>query len=114
MLCRISSQKLGLQGRACYDAVIRDLRSSKYSYFEKGCVRANACGACWAQEKAVPLGYQIPEVRCSLCGGPSDSMWHRLWVRLAVDDLREELCDPEVLQASSEVDLATVSNDQFV
>eukprot|EP00959_Pyramimonas_sp_CCMP1952_P225232 4710095-Pyramimonas_sp.AAC.1 len=41
-------------------------------------------------------------------------MWHRLWVCPAVDDLRKELCDPEVLQASSYVDLATVSNDQLV
>eukprot|EP00959_Pyramimonas_sp_CCMP1952_P143102 2996013-Pyramimonas_sp.AAC.1 len=67
---------LGLQGRTCYDAVIRDLRNSRYNYFEKGCIRANACGACWTQEKAVSLGYQIPEVRCSLRGGPSDPMWH--------------------------------------
>eukprot|EP00959_Pyramimonas_sp_CCMP1952_P151423 3168568-Pyramimonas_sp.AAC.1 len=41
-------------------------------------------------------------------------MWHRLWVCPAVDYLRKELRDPEVLQASSEVDLAAVSNDKFV
>eukprot|EP00959_Pyramimonas_sp_CCMP1952_P317238 6639623-Pyramimonas_sp.AAC.1 len=35
-LCRLSGEKLGLGARLCYDSVILDLSSSKFTPFEKG------------------------------------------------------------------------------
>ena len=40
-------------------------------------------------------------------------MWHRMYVCPAVDDLRKETCDADVLQASREVDIAACSADTF-
>ena len=40
-LCRLSGKKLGVDSRLCYDSAIRDLRSSKFTAYEKGAIRAN-------------------------------------------------------------------------
>ncbi|CAK0844078.1 unnamed protein product [Prorocentrum cordatum] len=110
-LCRLSGEKLGVGARLCYDSVIRDLSSSKYTPFEKGSIRANVCGACWTKERATQCGYQLQDTSCALCGGPSDSMFHRLWVCLdpEVAELRQEIVDPDVLQAANEIDPASCS-----
>eukprot|EP00959_Pyramimonas_sp_CCMP1952_P175581 3669027-Pyramimonas_sp.AAC.1 len=51
-LRRVLGEQLGLGARLRYDFVIRDPSSAEFTPFEKGSIRANLCGACWAEERA--------------------------------------------------------------
>eukprot|EP00959_Pyramimonas_sp_CCMP1952_P030381 636727-Pyramimonas_sp.AAC.1 len=41
--------------RVCYDVVSSQLCSSRYTYYEKGCIKSLVCGAVWTNERALDL-----------------------------------------------------------
>eukprot|EP00959_Pyramimonas_sp_CCMP1952_P456189 9472747-Pyramimonas_sp.AAC.1 len=96
--------RFNLEGRACVDGAFAYLNSSRYSLFEKGCMRALTCQAIYTRDRAASLGYILPSTSCPLCGGAVDTLRHRLWQCPSVSDIRDECVSTKVQEWASEAD----------
>eukprot|EP00959_Pyramimonas_sp_CCMP1952_P227757 4761973-Pyramimonas_sp.AAC.1 len=56
------------------------MSSSKFTPWEKGCIRGLVCQALWTKCRAAEHGYILPDVLCPMCGLEQDAMFHRLWM----------------------------------
>ena len=74
--------------RACMDIVRSFVSSSKHSETHKTMVSTACFNALWTRNRLEREGYIVEDNSCERCGGPDDSIFHRLWLRK----------DPEVVQ----------------